>query len=194
MDVVQLLNKKHELVHKGWFEKILQSYPKDTRVFWAKGKDPHANPVGQTFSKGTKEIVSLVLCQREVDWDKICSILEQVIKIRAIHDFTPAQAVSFVFDLKEVVWDVLSEDLTEISHYQKLKIFEKRIDQLVLFAFDIYSKCVQRLCQIRVDEVKRQVYTIIRRSNMIVEADSGDQAGDLQTLLVPAGKNNVDTK
>jgi hypothetical protein len=99
-----------------------------------------------------------------MDAEKVCSALEEIVKIRSIQDFTPAQALSFVFSLKQVIREELKGEL-DAARLAELVQFEAQIDQLALFAFDVYVKCRERLYEIRVSEVKRSVSGLMRRLN-----------------------------
>ena len=155
MTLRDLLHSKKAAIHKRWLEKTLETYAPDASAFFDRQKDPFANPVGQALRAGTETMLDCLL--GEMDAEKICACLEEIIKIRSIQDFTPAQALSFVFSLKQVIREELKSDLNVE--------LETRIDQLALFAFDVYVKCRERLYEIRVSEVKRSVSGLMRRLN-----------------------------
>jgi hypothetical protein len=90
--------------------------------------------------------------------------LEAIIRIRAVQDFTPSQAVAFVIQLKQIVREELG-----VGSSADLQGLEDRIDEVLLLAFDIYSKCRQKLNDIRVREVKNQVGRLLEKANLIVE-------------------------
>ncbi len=63
--------------------------------------------------------------------------------------------MSFVLELKGLVRGTLGG-----GDSAEMRDFDSRIDQIALLAFDIYSKCRQKLFEIRVSEVKHQVEVI----------------------------------
>jgi hypothetical protein len=162
MTLKDLLHSKRATIAKRWLDKTLETYAPDAAAFFGKQKDPFANPVGQALRTGTRVMVDCLL--DGIDAEKICGCLEEIVKIRSIQDFTPAQAVSFVFSLRQIVREELGQELGS-DRLGELEEFDSRIDQLALFAFDIYAKCRERLYDIRVDEVKRSVSGLIRRLN-----------------------------
>jgi hypothetical protein len=162
MTLKDLLHSKKAAIHKRWLEKTLETYAPDASAFFEKQKDQFANPVGQALRTGTQTMLDSLL--GEMDADVICRALEEIVKIRSIQDFTPAQALSFVFSLRQVIREELGQDL-DPSRLSELAEVDNRIDQLALFAFDIYAKCRERLYDIRVDEVKRSVSGLMRRLN-----------------------------
>jgi hypothetical protein len=162
MTLKDLLHSKKAAIEKRWLEKTLETYAPDASAFFEKQKDQFANPVGQALRTGIQTMLDCLL--GDMDAEKVCGCLEEIIKIRSIQDFTPAQAVSFVFSLKPVVREELKGDL-DADLSAELVQFEARIDQLALFAFDVYVKCRERLYEIRVSEVKRSVSGLMRRLN-----------------------------
>ena len=162
MTLKDLLHSRRAAIHKRWLEKTLETYAPDTSAFLKGQKDQFANPVGQALRAGTQTMVDCLL--GEMDAEKICGCLEEIVKIRSIQDFTPAQAVSFIFSLRQIIREELGKEL-DSSRLADLAEFETRIDQLALFAFDIYVKCRERLYEIRVSEVKRSVSGLMRRLN-----------------------------
>ncbi len=163
MGIQSLLAEKRSDLVKEWRNIIIASYPKGSQSFLKKGKSQFANPVGFVIAN---EIESLYdeLIREDGDLEKITACLENIIRIRAVQDFKPSQAVSFVMELKELVRGVLGE-----GHSAVLKDFDSRMDQMTLLAFDIYGKCRQRLFEIRVNEVKNEVGRLLERANLISE-------------------------
>jgi len=162
MTLKDLLHSRRAAIQKRWLEKTLETYAPDASAFFEGQKDQFANPVGQALRAGTQIMVDCLL--DDMDAEKICSALDEIVKIRSIQDFTPAQAVSFVFSLRSVIREELKGEL-DAARLVELAQFEARIDQLALFAFDVYVKCRERLYEIRVSEVKRSVSGLMRRLN-----------------------------
>jgi hypothetical protein len=162
MTLKDLLHSSRAAILKRWLDKTLETYAPDASAFFDGQKDQFANPVGKALRTGTRVMLDCLL--GEMDAEKICAGLEEIVKIRSIQDFTPAQAVSFIFSLRQIIREELGQEL-DSSRLTELAEFETRIDQLALFAFDIYVKCRERLYEIRVDEVKRSVSGLMRRLN-----------------------------
>ena len=86
--------------------------------------------------------------------------LENIIKIRAVQDFTPSQSVSFVYLLKKIVRQELARDRKSSVEQASLAELDGRIDQAALMAFDFYMECRERLHQIRTNEVLSGRHTL----------------------------------
>ncbi len=163
MGIQSLLAEQKADILNEWRNVIIASYPKDSQSFLKKGKSQFANPVGFVIANEIEYLFDQFM-REDGDQEKIASSLENIIRIRAVQDFKPSQAVSFVMELKELVRGALGE-----SHLAVMKEFENRMDRMTLLAFDIYAKCRQRLFEIRVNEVKNQVGRLLERANLVCE-------------------------
>jgi len=92
--------RSEELAQK-WADLVLGTYPEQTQVVWRKNRDQFTNPVGNFILKSTSELIPLLLAWN--DAEAVARSLEQIVKIRAVQDFTPGQALSFVFLLKKLL-------------------------------------------------------------------------------------------
>ncbi|MHC4664315.1 MAG: RsbRD N-terminal domain-containing protein [Planctomycetota bacterium] len=155
MMLKSLLQDKKTAVVQRWLDDILASYAKGTGSFLNRTKDRFANPVGHALRVGTQAIFDSLI--EGLEPDGIYRYLEDVIKIRAIQDFTPSQAVSFVFLLKKAVREELGKEAENPHHLAGLKELDSDIDRIALLAFDIYMQCREQFCEIRVNEIKRSV-------------------------------------
>ena len=156
-----LLTEHKDDIVDGWLERVLASYHTDTAHFLKRENNRFANPVGNALRAGTQTIFESLL--GGLDSERVCSQLDEMIKIRAVQDLSPSRAISFVFDLKKVVRSVLQKELTAPALQLELEVFESRVDQVALFAFDIFVRCREQLYELRVDEVKRSVSTVFKR-------------------------------
>jgi hypothetical protein len=150
--LADLLQRNSAAIKERWLKRTLASYPQDSTGFFLQTKDRFANPVGQTLATETGALVDCLM--DGADAAELCLHLEEIVKIRAVQDFTPSEAVSFVFLLKETIREELRGDLSEPRLLAELVAFEDRIDQMALFAFDIFVKWREKVYSLRVREIK----------------------------------------
>jgi len=162
-----ILSDKRSSLIKKWREVIVDTYPSETQRFIRKEKDPFANPVGNIISKDVKTLYDELI--KGEDDDKITLCLENIIRIRSIQDFKPSQAIGFVLQLKKLVREMLESKAPINGLSGELQAFENRIDDIALLAFDIYSQCRQKIYEIRVNEVKNQLGSLLKRANLTFE-------------------------
>ncbi|HCZ11545.1 MAG TPA: hypothetical protein DHV16_04680, partial [Nitrospiraceae bacterium] len=94
MSFTELLSEKKPAILKKWFDSILDTYPSETADFLKKQKDRFANPVGSTIYGGMDSLLNSLLSND--DADTISKYLDDIVRIRAVQDFTPSQSLAFI--------------------------------------------------------------------------------------------------
>lgn len=148
-----LLQKKSTILEQ-WFQAIAQTYPLETFHFLVNKKDPFQNPVGHTVSSEIENLFHALF--QETERQKIFQSLENILKIRAVQDFTPSQAVIFIFSLKRILWQESLENLVDKRFWEEWMEIESKIDTLLLMAFEVYTQCREKIYEIRIGEIKKQ--------------------------------------
>lgn len=141
-----------EAVVRQWLARTLETYPSLTSRFLTEERDRFRNPVGHALREALPVLLEELLGEMEVA--RLTPVLDQVVRIRAVQDFTASQAVGFVFVLKDVLRHEEPGGLTPA--------LEQRIDQMALITFDLYVKCREKMDQIKADEARRSTYVLDR--------------------------------
>ena len=165
MSLEKLLQQKKSVILERWFDSILETYPTDTRRFLQKKKNRFANPVAHEISRGIEEIFNNIL--KGAHSEDVAPFLDKIIRIRAVQDLTPSQALGFIFDLKKLIREELAENMGESDISKDVWELERTIDALGLMSLDIYTTCREKLYELRVKEVKNRVGRLIERANMM---------------------------
>jgi hypothetical protein len=165
MSLEKLLEDKKAAILERWFHLILETYPADTRQFLKKNKHRFSNPVAHEISRGIEGVFDQLL--RGGSSEDVSPFLDKVIRIRAVQDFRPSQALGFVFELKTLVREELAGITNHSLISEELSKFERKVDQLGLLSLDLYMKCREKLYELRVSEVKNRVGRLIERANMM---------------------------
>lgn len=150
----ELVARRNAVIER-WIESVIDAYPDQTATFLKEQPDRFANPVGASLREGLAQIVDGVIDGG--DSDDLRQALDLVIRVRAVQDFSPSDAVSFIFDLKTIVRDVVA-DGSEVPEY-----FDRSVDRLGLAAFDVYMGCREQLWSIRAKEIRSQSLGILER-------------------------------
>ena len=154
-----LLQNKKDAIVQRWFDGVLATYLGDTPTLFKRQKDPFANPVGHCLRVGTQRMFEALI--DGMDDEKIHPDLREIIRIRAIQQFSASQAVGFIFRLKDAVRTELGKAVDESRFSSELAELEERIDRVALDAFDIFVECREQVYELRVNEVKRRVSWIM---------------------------------
>jgi len=167
MRLNNLLEQRKTTIIKDWFVLAVETYPPDTASFLKRQKDPFANPVGRTVSRGLEGLFNELL--KEMDYETITSFLDPIIRIRAIQNFSPAQAISFIFLLKKVIRENTKKEVSEEQLFNELLLFESKIDQLVMIAFNLYMQCKEKICDLKANEMRNSTYKAFKRAGLVSE-------------------------
>lgn len=156
-----LLHGKKPEILKKWRESVVETYPVDARKFLSRFDDQFGNPVGYTIAKAIELFCDELLGEfrREI----FASPLDELVRIRAVQDFSPAQAVGFIFNLKKIVREEIKGELTNEEMTEELYELDSRIDELALMAFDKYMECRERIYDVRLNEMKNLSIKMMER-------------------------------
>ncbi len=160
MTLTTLLSQKKALILDRWLQGIFESYPPETAVFLKKVGNRFDNPVGYRISQGIRSLLDAFLT--DADIDQVRASLDEVIRIWAVQDFSPAQALAFIFLLKKLIRDELAAELKDARLSQECLDLESRIDGLALLGFEVFMKRREMLYEIRVTEFRARVSGLLR--------------------------------
>jgi RsbT co-antagonist protein rsbRD N-terminal domain len=164
MSLTAHLTQKKSAILGRWLTTIYESYPPETAIFLRKEKDRFDNPAGYRISQGLEGLYGVLL--QDMERDQILGFLDEIIRIRVLQNFAPSQALAFVFLLKDTIRRELAEEIRTENLAGELLDLESRIDGLGLLAFDVYTKRREKLQDIRIDEEKRRISGIMRKSGL----------------------------
>ncbi|MCX8026647.1 MAG: RsbRD N-terminal domain-containing protein [Thermodesulfovibrionales bacterium] len=176
MTVQSLLSEKKEQIAKKWFELVADSYPSQTSDFLKSKKNQFLNPVGFTLKEGLSGICNELSLGMDESILKKC--LDDIIRIRAIQDFSPSEAISFVFLLKKVIQEVLPELSEDAKEYVSVMV-----EKIALMSFDIYMQCREDLFEIRVREAEKRNFRLLQVANQLMELKD-ERVNDLVTGVI----------
>lgn len=160
MELRRLLNKNKSVILKKWLAAIYDTYPADTANFIKGEGDMFSNPVGHTITVNAEHILEGLIGGE--DTSVLSDHLEQIIRIRAVQDFTPIQATSFIKSLETVIFSQLKPEIHRHSLLDEWEELQARIDNLTLLACGIHVKMKERIQHIRMKEIENSERFIVR--------------------------------
>jgi hypothetical protein len=149
-----------------WFDLIVDRYPAETARFLREQRDPFANPVGDGLRDELAPLLDGVLDGRAPT--ELSSSLDRIVRVRALQDMSPSQAVGFVLDLKTIFREVAGGATAD-----DVRCVDDRVDRLLLTAFDVFNRCREQLCEIRVSEIRNRSLKVMERLNEWRERRAG---------------------
>ena len=170
-ELEKIIAHKKAAIVKKWFDLTAQTYAPDTAEFLKSKSDPFANPVGGSILSGLDGLLDQLI--HDMDPQIINSYLDPIIRIRAVQNFTPSQAVAFILSLKKALRTSLKKELRDIRILTELSEFESKIDRLSLMAFDIYMQCREKIYQLSANEMKNRTFRAFERAGLVSEKAEG---------------------
>ncbi len=156
-----LLKEKRAALLSRWRDRIYESYPGEAIRFFRGELDPFKNPVGHSIRQATELLFDAVVLDQPAAG--VADALEGLIRVRAVQEFSPSQAVAFVFQLKQVLRDALAEPVAAAADRDALDSLFDRVDSLAAMAFDGYVRCIEQIHTIRLNELKRRTAVLAAR-------------------------------
>jgi len=163
----QLIEKKAAILKK-WFDAVADTYPDNTSSFLKKQKARFANPVGYNLAEGLEGLFDALL--QGLIPDTVSAFLDSIVRIRAIQDFAPSEALAFIFQVKKIVRQELgAEFLKQQRMTEELAAFDSAVDDLALFSFDIYMKCREKIYELKANEARNMTFRLLQQAKLIVD-------------------------
>ncbi len=174
MDLKSLLIQKKSTILNKWFETILDSYAAETAKFLRDKSKRFTNPVGSTIYKGIENLLDEIIDDNS-DSDRLSLFLDNIIRIRAIQDFSASQAVAFMFSVKDIIRQEVetsyaSDQVLPKRILDELRDLDAKIDSLTLMSFDIYMQCREKLYEIKANEARNMTYRLLQQARLITES------------------------
>lgn len=171
----------------GWFEQMMQSYPVEARKYFKKINSDFTNPVGANLYHSLEKLLHTLLSDAP-DADAVNESVYMILRIKAVQEVLPSQAVSFVPALKQVVEQVCGKALKEAdASFQEWLDFYSDLDTVALYAFDNYSESRELIYKMRLDQI-RQTNDILVRAQLV------DQALDMTDFMQCASSLDADSQ
>ncbi len=165
MKLAQLLSQKKSAIFERWLDHIFATYQPETADFLKREKDRFNNPVAYRIYEGAKGLVDAVVAGATPE--EVSKLLDEIIRIKAMQNFTPSQALAFVFILKNIIREELAKEIgADAGLAAEMLTLESQIDGMALIGFDVYLKRREKLHEVKVDEIKRGVSGLLRKAGV----------------------------
>jgi len=135
---------QQEIVEK-WIERLANAHPQQSAALRAPQPDPFRNPVGYAVRKSLLQLWEELV--GEMRPEVVDGALDTILRIRAVQDLSPSEAVGFVDQLRPL--------LRETCPPLDLASLQERIDQLATAASGKYTQCREQIAAVRLHEVER---------------------------------------
>jgi hypothetical protein len=173
MELEKYLTENRKKLVEKWVSAVIETYPADSLMFFKKTKDPFANPVGTTIKRSIELLYDEVL-KEKMDASAVKEAMEPIIRLRAVQEFTPSQALAFVFSLKPILKEALNKYRAEKNVIRFLETVAANTDELMLAAVDIYGQCRDKIYTLRINQSKESLKKLLIKKELICEIPETD--------------------
>ncbi|MCG8684575.1 MAG: RsbRD N-terminal domain-containing protein [Desulfobacterales bacterium] len=163
----QTIKKNRDRLLESWFRATIDTYPANTARVLGKDANRFDNPVGAVTRETLEDVLDLVT--GEFNRERLEKALDPVIRIRAVQSFDPADAVSFVFALKQIGEGIIAE--------ADAKKFDRLVDEIALAAFNRFMKCKEDIFLLKATESKRRIHKAFERAGLVAELSEEELLG-----------------
>lgn len=168
MEFGRLLEQYKSVIVKAWFELVISTYAPDTAQFYKSQQDDFANPVGSIVRRALTALYDRL--PHPIDPSQTKQILDPMVRIRAVQNFTPSQAIGFIFALKQLVRSHVRSKLDTDQTEAAMRHLDAKIDEIGLLAFDVYMECREKLYDLKANETKNRTLRAFERAGLILES------------------------
>ncbi len=157
-------------IKERWTASLYDSFPAQTATFLRQQQDRFRNPMGHALRTGAAGILDTLAADGGAG--ELAPHVDEIVKVRAVQDLSPSASLRFIFQLKRIVREELGG-----AEGASCQAMEEQIDELALQAFDVYVGRRERICELRVDEIKRQAGKLFERMNRFYGPPDGARPG-----------------
>ncbi|MCU0691712.1 MAG: RsbRD N-terminal domain-containing protein [Polyangiaceae bacterium] len=178
-----------------WLDAVFDAYPANASRALRRVGDRFANPAGHLLTSNLPLLFDAL--DRGVVREQVEPPLEAILKLRALQDFTPSQAVDIVLAARRVLRAEFDPLRLPASDTAALAQVEERVDQMLLIAFDVYMRCREKVYEVRYEQLKKMNYTLLERANRLLDptrpkrgAREENSANDEEGLEAPTDEGD----
>jgi hypothetical protein len=171
MKAADWLSQHRKDIVRQWIRRTMAAYPAASRAVFERNRNQFANPLPHILSTGIERLFDALT--DGAGPDEVALAMDGIVRLKAVQDFAPSQALSFVFELKAIIKEQLGSELNSPEVFNAFLVMEQDIDRMASIAFDLYTACREKLFEIRTNEIRNQTHMLIRRVN---EMDKQNEA------------------
>jgi hypothetical protein len=172
----QALFSRKGAILEEWRRAVLATYAAETAAFLTSEKDPFCNPVGHVLTQTGDALFEIAMAGMERERTE--EDLRDIVRVRAVQDFSPSRALSFVDAMRKAIRHQALPMVVEETGFRHLLCIESRLDEAMLVAIDLYVACKKRIDDIRVKEAKAEIERLLK---LIRAMGGARELGDLST-------------
>jgi hypothetical protein len=174
------LKRRRSDILTDWIDRTFATYPRESVSLLRAKTNRFSNPIGETIRSGLARLYDAFVADSHRD--DPATLVGDMVRLRAVQDFTPARAVAFLTFLKASVRESLHSEPDKTVGVEDLGGLEEAVDTILLCAMDVYVECREQLYRIRAGEARARSSKLIERANRIIEQHAEGQSIDMTQI------------
>ena len=171
----QALFSRKGAILEEWRRLVLATYAAETAAFLTSEKDPFCNPVGHVLNQTGDALFEIAMAGMERERTE--ENLRDIVRVRAVQDFSPSWALSFVDAMRKAIRQEILPIVVEKTGFSQLLCIESRLDEAMLVAVDLYVARKKQIDDIRIKEVKAEKERLLRLIRAMGRGEDSFAAG-----------------
>lgn len=168
MTLKDVLKENKDAIVQRWFDAALATYHQDVQGPMRKTKAQFTNPVGFDLAQGLDGLFDALT--EGVISPSVATFLDAIVRIRAVQDFAPSEALAFLMRIKQIVREVLGPArLVGQGVPEGLAAFDTAADDLALYAFDLYMRCREKIYDLKAQEARSATFRLLQKAQKLAE-------------------------
>ncbi|MDR1659234.1 MAG: RsbRD N-terminal domain-containing protein [Desulfovibrio sp.] len=155
MNLLECFRNYKEEMLRLWAEAVYAASPFDAKGLLRTVTDPFGNPGADMIREAAGALYGAVAGEETTVAD-VKAALERFVKLRAVQQGAPSQALGIFYLLKPIMRGLLLPHCTAPEDVNAYLAAESRLDSLALLAFDMYMAARETLAESRVEEIRSQ--------------------------------------
>ena len=164
----EVIKKNKQTIVAQWFKATIETYPPESARVLGKDANRFDNPVGAVTRESLEDILT-ILSESDYTLETLEKALDPIMRIRAVQAFSAAEAVSFIFKLKQI-----GEGLMDSAH---IRDFDQMVDKVALAGFNKLMKCKEEVFLLKATESKRRIHKAFERAGLVAELSEDELLG-----------------
>lgn len=168
MDLSSYLTENRPKLVDQWIDAVIGTYPPDSVKFFKNTRDRFANPVGATIKRSI-DLLFAEIIKDNMDPAMVQEAMDPIVRLRAVQEFTPSQALSFIFIIKPILQKALAKQASDPAVQEFLRNVGVHAETLMLAAIDIYAKCREKIYLLRINQAKESVKKLLVKNKLVCD-------------------------
>ena len=166
MNLKQRLTEKKSIILRAWHDAILAMPAGKTSGLLEKQKALKTGAAGSNLAEGIEGLFDALL--QGVMPDEVSRFLDSMMGTMTADDFRASEAVAFILEVKKAVRKELGNEILNDPRLQEeLAAWDSVVDDLALFAFDIYARSRESVLELKASEEKKETLRLLKKAKLI---------------------------